>query len=314
MELMPMPLASQLGHPPVDERHPVPVTPGKVAIWIFLATEVMFFTGLIGSYIVLRAGSPASAYSSLFPPGTPLESSAAARGLLIARGGADPLRVAELVKPLFDPYGQRSEPNLVNDLLGESLRTPGLEPEVLSRVAGQLKSLNASFTVVPLQTARWPRPYDPATNPLDIDLTAANTFVLIGSSVTMVLALSAIQRGDRRRAAGYLLGTLLLGGTFLAVQAYEYNQLLLAHHYPIGVSGDGHFRPASSLFATCFFTMTGFHGAHVAAGLLAVAAVLLRTVAGAYGPSRHAPIEIVGLYWHFVDVVWILLFTVVYLI
>jgi heme/copper-type cytochrome/quinol oxidase subunit 3 len=224
-----------------------PLTPGKVAIWLFLATEVMFFTGLIGTYIVLRAGSPPAAYSNLYPPATDLS------------------------------------------------RILPKKPEGLL-------------------TYPWPKPYDEATNPLSIDLTAANTFILICSSVTMVLGLSAFQRDQRRKGALYITATALIGAVFLGVQVYEYTQLMFVHHYPLGVSASGHFTPDVSLFASCFFTMTGFHGAHVFGGVVAMSLLAIRSWFGAYHAGNSNSVEIVGLYWHFVDLVWIILFTVVYLI
>jgi heme/copper-type cytochrome/quinol oxidase subunit 3 len=224
-----------------------PLTPGKVAIWLFLSTEIMFFTGLIGTYIVLRAGSPPTAYSNLYPPNTDLSR-------ILPKG----------------PEG--------------------------------------------LLTFAWPKPYDQATNPLSIDLTAVNTFILICSSVTMVLGLSAFQRNERRKGALYTTATALIGATFLGVQVFEYNQLMFVHHYPVGVSTSGHFTPDVSLFASCFFTMTGFHGAHVAGGVIAMTLLAIRSWFGAYGSNNYNSVEIVGLYWHFVDLVWIILFTVVYLI
>ena len=88
----------------------------------------------------------------------------------------------------------------------------------------------------------------------------------------------------------------------------------VGHHYPVGVSASGHFRPSSSLFASCFFTMTGFHGAHVAGGVVMLASIFVQSLRGAYTRENHSAVELAGLYWHFVDLVWIILFTVVYLI
>lgn len=222
-----------------------PVTPGKLAMWLFLATEIMFFTGLIGSYIVLRAGSPPTAYSDKYSPNTPI--------------------------------------------------TAISNPE-------EVKFFN------------WPLPYDMDVNPLSIDLTAVNTFILICSSVTMVLALGAAQRNDKKLTTRYLLATMLIGGTFLSVQVFEYYQLMFGHIYPIGVSATGHFTPDVSLFASCFFTMTGFHGTHVAVGVFMIFCAFLQSLRGTYGATNYASLEYIGLYWHFVDLVWIILFTVVYLI
>lgn len=293
-----------------------PVTPGKVAVWLFLATEIMFFTGLIGSYIVLRSGSPDASYSNLFPPGSPLASEAGEiRGLLFREPVARAGEVARLIAPLQPESLRYSTAQLEDALARGHVLTPVVLPEVQAAgLAKRLEPLGARLTLVSLESTSWPRPYNPFTNPLSIDLTALNTFILICSSVTMVLALSAIQRGQRWLCSLYLLGTLLIGGTFLGVQVYEYRELLFHRLFPIGISPTGHFTPDVSLFASCFFTMTGFHGAHVAGGLIALLVLLLRTVFGSYTRTHHAPVELVGLYWHFVDLVWILLFTVVYLI
>src|SRR6202007_359286 len=99
--------------------------------------------------------------------------------------------------------------------------------------------------------------------------------------------------------------TVLIGSTFLGVQIYEYYQLSVGHHYPPGISATGHFRPNASLFASCFFTMTGFHGAHVTGGVVAMACLTIRSaLTQAYGPSTYNAVENIGLYWHFVDLVW----------
>ena len=99
------------------------------------------------------------------------------------------------------------------------------------------------------------------------------------------------------------------------MQVYEYYQLMFGHHYPPGISATGHFRPSVSLFASCFFTMTGFHGAHVTGGVILLLGDLDSVVLlGAYGPENYATVELAGLYWHFVDLVWIILFTIVYLL
>lgn len=178
---------------------------GKIAIWLFLGSEVMFFTGLIGAYIVLRFGQ-----------------------------GAD----------------------------------------------------------------NWPQPH----NTLNVPLTAFNTFLLICSSVTLVWGLQAIQAGKSVQGNWGLILTTLFGAVFVGVQAYEYNELW--HH---GV------RPDTNLFGSCFYAMTGFHGLHVAVGVIAMAVVTVMSLKGKFSPKCYAPVELTGLYWHFVDLVWILLFAIVYL-
>lgn len=290
------------------------VTPGKVAMWLFLATEVMFFTGLIGTYVVLRAGSPPTAYSNLFPPASPEAARSDRVGLHIEAAGPNKEAVMELIRPIFDKH-TAYDPHDLEHLVEEGHAvTPGMKPEAAEALAAKLRSAGATVEEEPLKRYSWPLPYDTHTNPLSIDLTALNTFILICSSVTMVLALAAIQRGDSAKMKLYLFATIAIGSVFLSIQVIEYRQLMFDHVYPPGISHNGHFLPSSSLFASCFFTMTGFHGAHVAGGIIAMTCLFIAALRGRFTQASHSPIELVGLYWHFVDLVWIILFTVVYLI
>ncbi|MBI4395119.1 MAG: heme-copper oxidase subunit III, partial [Candidatus Omnitrophica bacterium] len=177
----------------------------KLGMWIFLASEIMFFTGLIGAYIVLR-------FANL---------------------------------------------------------------------------------------STWPQP----STILNIPLTGVNTFILICSSATLVLGLASIQRGYKEGLHVGLFLTVLLGTVFLSIQMHEYGELI---HEGFTIS--------SSIFGSCFFTLTGFHGAHVFAGVIWLMVVLVRSFLGYFTPEEYAGVEIVGLYWHFVDLVWIILFTILYLI
>lgn len=292
------------------EQHPQ-VSPGKVAMWLFLATEIMFFTGLIGSYIVLRAGSPPTAYSNLFVPGTDLSRLMDAKGVHLLSAGSNSAQVVEIIEKAAK-ISEADAHHLV-ELAPTNILLGVTEADAV-KVVDQLAAVGAKSEVEPLKTYNWPLPYDHATNPLSIDLTAANTFILICSSVTMVLALSAVQRGDKAKLWKYLLATAIIGSIFLGVQVYEYYQLMIGHHYPIGISKSGHFEPSVSLFASCFFTMTGFHGAHVFGGVVMITSILIGSLMGRFTKENHSPVELVGLYWHFVDLVWIILFTVVYLI
>ena len=292
-------------------QHP-PVSPGKVAMWLFLATEIMFFTGLIGSYIVLRTGSIPTAYSNFFSPATDLSRLTNAKGVeLVLLGRASSTEVAEVIHKATGQSEHEVEHLIESAPVNVVL---GVKPSEAEKVRDQLMALGADAKVVDLKTHSWPVPYDHSTNPLDINLTAGNTFILICSSVSMVLALAAIQRGDRLRFKLWLLCTVIVGSCFLGVQIYEYYQLMVGHHYPPGISATGHFRPSVSLFASCFFTMTGFHGAHVAGGVVMLSCLFIGSLMGKFSPDNYSPVELVGLYWHFVDLVWIILFTVVYLI
>jgi heme/copper-type cytochrome/quinol oxidase subunit 3 len=156
---------------------------------------------------------------------------------------------------------------------------------------------------------------------LNVPLTALNTFFLICSSVSMVKAFAAIQKGDQKGLKLWLLATILIGTLFVGIQFVEYNILLSEHFTPVAESyaalGRGvHEGPVvgGPLYGATFFTMTGFHGAHVTIGVLCLTFVLVRAMRGAYTQADHAGVEVIGLYWHFVDLVWIILFTIVYLI
>jgi heme/copper-type cytochrome/quinol oxidase subunit 3 len=197
----------------------------KLGMWVFLGSEVMFFTALIGSYIILRFGNP------------------------------------------------------------DAWTAPGAI--------------------------------------LNIPITAVNTFLLICSSMTMVKAFAAAQDGDQQRLKLYLVATVLIGATFVGVQAYEYTQLVHHGFVPSGYRVGGELAeraaagelPASvGIYGSTFYTMTGFHGFHVTMGVLCMIFVTWKAFRGKYTATDHRGVEVIGLYWHFVDLVWIILFTIVYLI
>jgi heme/copper-type cytochrome/quinol oxidase subunit 3 len=143
-----------------------------------------------------------------------------------------------------------------------------------------------------------------ANEVLNIPVTAVNTFVLIISSTTLVLALQAMMNGDQRKTKIFLFATLALGSTFLGVQIYEYIHL-------ITVEG---FTPSGSLFGAGFYTVTGFHGFHVFIGLCWCIWLIRQVFQGRFSAHNYMRIEIFGLYWHYVDIVWILLFPLIYLL
>jgi cytochrome c oxidase subunit 3/cytochrome o ubiquinol oxidase subunit 3 len=137
----------------------------------------------------------------------------------------------------------------------------------------------------------------------DIPYTSVSSFVLLFSSVTMVLALAAAQRGDPGRTRLWLLATAFLGMTFVGGQVYEFTTF-----YNEGL------HLSTNLFSTTFFVLTGFHGVHVTVGILMLLSLVGMSFTDRLPEDPSFPIEMVGLYWHFVDIVWIVIFTVVYLI
>lgn len=174
------------------------MAPGKFGMWVFLVSEIMFFTGLIGSYIVLRLGS-----------------------------------------------------------------------------------------------SQWPD----AWTILNVPLLTVNTMVLLTSSLTMVLAVSAIQDGDNRKSSRFLLATAFLGASFLAVKIIDY-----VHMVRNG------FTISSSLFGSCYYLLTGFHGLHVLSGVIVMIVLYFQTASGRLSASNYVRVESSGLYWHFIDLVWVILF------
>ena len=144
-----------------------------------------------------------------------------------------------------------------------------------------------------------PRP----TDIYDIPYTSVSSFVLLMSSLTMVLALAAIQRGDPRTMRIWLLATALLGTTFVGGQIFEFTDFV----------GEG-LKLGSSPAGSAFFVLTGFHGAHVSVGILMLLSLVGMSIVGKLQPGAARKVELIGLYWHFVDIVWIVIFTVVYLV
>ncbi len=179
--------------------HHSPVTPGKVAMWLFLATEVMFFTGLIGSYIVLRAGSPSTYYTNLYVPTTNYAEAANTFGVVLHSTGSDPVAAEEAIRAASPSLSAEAAREIVEEA-GEVTVVNRLTKDKAEALASRLHSLGVSAQAEPVIPYNWPKPYDQLTNPLSINLTAFNTFVLICSSVTMVLSLSAMQQGKRGAA------------------------------------------------------------------------------------------------------------------
>ena len=137
----------------------------------------------------------------------------------------------------------------------------------------------------------------------DIPYTSVSAFVLLASSLTMVLALSAIQRGDNLRFRIWILSTAMLGMVFVGGQIYEFTTF---YNEGLGIN--------TNLFGSTFFTLTGFHGAHVTVGILMLLTLAWMNGLGKVDQKNNLSVELVGLYWHFVDIVWIVIFTVIYLI
>jgi len=157
----------------------------------------------------------------------------------------------------------------------------------------------ATFLLYRTKTADGPT----AEEVFNIPFTSASSFILLMSSLTMVLAHHAFEHNDLRRARVWLLGTALLGSTFLAGQIFEFTEFVSE-----GLTAQ------VSPFGSSFYMLTSLHGAHVLIGVLLLATMFVLSLSGRLHEDRGLNVELVGLYWHFVDIVWIVIFTVVYLL
>ena len=160
-------------------------------------------------------------------------------------------------------------------------------------------SLIATYLVYKGRDPSGPHPHEI----LNIPFTSFSAFVLLMSSLTMVLALASVQRGNPRGTKIWLAATALLGMTFIAGQCYEFTHFFF----------DG-LKLQTNLFGCTFYVLTGFHGTHVTVGVIWLWTLFTMAVRGRLPKERALDVEIAGLYWHFVDVVWIAIFTLIYLI
>lgn len=155
------------------------------------------------------------------------------------------------------------------------------------------------WTYYYLRAKSWPA-WPPPDVHLELGLVTLNTVFLLTSSLTIYSAIVAIRRGSQGSLAAGLLATLALGAAFLGITGWEWT--------------NASFRPWSHAYGSTFYTLTGFHAAHVLAGLAVLLALLVRTLCGHITAERRLALEVGSLYWHFVDVVWIAVYTTIFLI
>jgi cytochrome c oxidase subunit III len=177
------------------------------------------------------------------------------------------------------------------------------------------------FLAYTLYRAQYPAAFAAASNHLNLTMGAINTVVLIVSSLTMALAVFYAQTGVRRAQVFFLIVTMLLGTTFLVIKAIEYADKYRDHLIPVagmfkweGELPHGVAEQHLQMFYWIYFAMTGLHALHMIIGLGIMAWLVYHAWRGRFSPEYHAPVEISGLYWHFVDIVWIFLFPLLYLL
>ena len=150
---------------------------------------------------------------------------------------------------------------------------------------------------------------------MDVVLGGINTAVLLLSSLTVVLGVHAVQHGRNKALVRYLLATIVLGGIFLVIKAFEYSHKFEEGLVPgVGFIFTGIEGGRIAIYFLLYFIMTGFHALHMIVGIGIMSAMVIKTVRGRFSPEYHNPIEVSGLYWHFVDIVWIFLYPLFYLI
>jgi cytochrome c oxidase subunit 3 len=171
-------------------------------------------------------------------------------------------------------------------------------------------SLIATYMAYKGRSTTGPYPHDVVVDGVahqgvfNIPLTTFSTFILLMSSVAMVLALNFTQRGDRKKSALWLFLTAFGGAIFLGCQVYEFTYFVVHDDMTL----------KSNLFSSSFFLLTGFHGAHVTVGVIYLITLASLAWKGHIGPEKSLNVEIAGLYWHFVDVIWIVIFPLIYLV
>ncbi len=175
------------------------------------------------------------------------------------------------------------------------------------------------FAVYTVYRGWYPQVFAIASSSLNEIIGAANTAVLLLSSFTMVLAVRAGQLGQQKMIVIFLILTLLFGGVFLGVKAYEWKEKFEEHHIPgqaafhlegVEPSDQGH----AQLFFSIYFAMTGLHALHMVIGVGLLLTLILQARRGKFSADYYTPVDTAGLYWHFVDVIWIFLFPLLYLI
>ncbi|HEY2460528.1 MAG TPA: cytochrome c oxidase subunit 3 family protein, partial [Candidatus Acidoferrum sp.] len=168
------------------------------------------------------------------------------------------------------------------------------------------------FMTYTLNRSTYPDVFGEASRSINLTLGAINTVVLIGSSFTMAMAVWGSQVGKRKLTTFSLISTLLLGSVFLGIKAVEYHEKFVEHHVP---GFHFNFEPGASvatnahaqLFFSLYFAMTGLHALHMIVGAGLLIWLIRQSIRGRFTPEYNTPVELIGLYWHFVDIVWIFL-------
>jgi cytochrome c oxidase subunit 3 len=229
-------------------------------------------------------------------------------GAVMASGSGSPPAVSA-------PVSHGSSPDLQHHFEDLSQQKDASQLGMWLFLVTEILFFGGLFTAYLVYRWSYPLAFADASHHMNVALGTLNTAVLIISSLTMAMAVHSAAVGRKRALVGFLLVTMLLGAAFLGVKAIEYTEHIEHHllpgpafHYP-GPYG----RPAG-MFFSLYFMMTGLHALHMIIGLGLLTVLVRQASRGRYTPRWHTPVEMCGLYWHFVDIVWIFLFPLLYLI
>jgi len=182
-------------------------------------------------------------------------------------------------------------------------------------LATEIMFFGGLFAAYTVYRTAYPAAFEAASRHLDIVLGTLNTGVLLTSSLTMALAVRCAQVGKRHGTVAFLMVTMLLGVAFLSIKGLEYYQKYTDHFIPgASFSFPSPHSHEAEMFFYLYFAMTGLHAIHMIAGLGVMIVMVIQTARGKYTPAYYTPLEVAGLYWHFVDIIWIFLFPLLYLI
>ena len=182
-------------------------------------------------------------------------------------------------------------------------------------LATEVMFFGGMFLGYAVYRSSYPMAFGEASRRLDIVLGALNTAILLTSSLTMAMAVHAAHQGKRRQLVGFLIGTIVLGSAFLGIKFYEYFQKFEEHLVPgRGFALEGADPRHSQLFFSFYFAMTGMHAVHMIIGIGMMGVLIVFALRGKYSERYYNPVEMAGLYWHFVDIVWVFLFPLLYLV
>jgi cytochrome c oxidase subunit 3 len=223
---------------------------------------------------------------------------------------------------MSDSHGHDSLPGLAHQFDSYEQQRESASLGMWAFIVQEVMFFGGLFVTYLVYRREYAAAFAAGSHHLDVKLGAFNTAVLIASSLTMALAVRAAQLGKKKPLIGFLIGTILLGSVFLGVKTVEYSHKWHEHHVPgphfafesTGVHGEPIDPHNAQIFFSLYFAMTGLHALHMIVGIAILLWLIFHASRGRFTPDNYTYVEGTGLYWHFVDIIWIFLFPLLYLI